>query len=182
MDVTHYVGLDVHKQTVSFCVKRPDGRIVSEDAVSADRTALGRRLGGLPQPWAGAFEATLFSGWIYDFLEPHAARLELANPQMLRAIVAAKRKNDQADARMIADLLRADLIPACYVLPTALRRLRRVLRYRNLIVREAVRFKNRAAGLLMEVGAPQGGISIFPLDNTYHGCPRSWDRWIRFND
>ena len=50
MDVIHYVGLDVHKQTVSFCVKRPDGRIVSEDAVSADRTALGRRLGELPQP------------------------------------------------------------------------------------------------------------------------------------
>lgn len=153
MEVMHYVGLDVHKQTISFCVKRPDGRIVSEGAVSANRTALERWLGELPQPWAGALEATLFSGWIYDFLEPHAERLEVAHPQMLRAIVAAKRKNDSLDARMIADLLRADLIPACYMLPSPLRRLRRVLRYRNLIVREAVRFRNKAAGLLMEVGA-----------------------------
>ena len=54
MDVIHYVGLDVLKQTVSFSVKRPDGRIVSEGAVSADRTALRRRLGELPQPWGSA--------------------------------------------------------------------------------------------------------------------------------
>jgi hypothetical protein len=33
------------------------------------------------------------------------------------------------------------------------RDLRRVLRYRNMSVREAVKMKNKTAGLLMEVGA-----------------------------
>ena len=37
--------------------------------------------------------------------------------------------------------------------PTEHRDLRRVLRYRNLLVREAVKMKNKTAGLLMEVGA-----------------------------
>jgi hypothetical protein len=38
--------------------------------------------------------------------------------------------------------------------PVAIRDLRRVLRYRNLVVREATRMKNRIAGLLMETGTP----------------------------
>ena len=39
-------------------------------------------------------EATMFSGWIYDHLKPHAATLKVAHPLMLRAIAAAKKKND----------------------------------------------------------------------------------------
>ena len=33
-------------------------------------------------------EATMFSGWIYDHLKPHAAALKVAHPLMLRAIAA----------------------------------------------------------------------------------------------
>jgi transposase len=39
------------------------------------------------------------------------------------------------------------------VAPAQIRELRRLLRYRNLVVRQAVRQKNKIAGLLMEVGA-----------------------------
>jgi len=39
------------------------------------------------------------------------------------------------------------------VAPTELRELRRMLRYRNLVVHQAVQMKNRMSGLLMEVGA-----------------------------
>jgi transposase len=34
----------------------------------------------LPQPWSAAMEATMFSGWIYDHLKPHAAELKVAIP------------------------------------------------------------------------------------------------------
>ncbi|HID04018.1 MAG TPA: IS110 family transposase, partial [Desulfobacterales bacterium] len=37
--------------------------------------------------------------------------------------------------------------------PTEQRNLRRILRYRNLLVRESVKMKNKTSGLLMEVGA-----------------------------
>ena len=26
----------------------------------------------LPEPWTAAMEATIFTGWIYDHLKPHA--------------------------------------------------------------------------------------------------------------
>ena len=73
---------------------------------------------------------------------------------MLRAIACAKKKNDRLDADKICDLLRCDLLPRCYLAPTEIRELRRVLRYRNLLVRQAVRMKNKIAGLLMELGEP----------------------------
>jgi hypothetical protein len=57
----------------------------------------------LSQPWSVAMEATIFSGWIYDHLLPHAAQIKVAHPLMLRAIAAAKKKNDQIDASKIAD-------------------------------------------------------------------------------
>ena len=37
-------------------------------------------------------EATIFTGWIYDHLLPHAARVKVAHPVMLRAIAAAKKR------------------------------------------------------------------------------------------
>ena len=53
-------------------------------------------------------EATMFTGWIYDHLKPHAAALKVAHPLMLRAIAAVKKKNDRIDASKICDSLRCD--------------------------------------------------------------------------
>lgn len=153
MKSIYYVGLDVHKKTISFCTKTVSGEKVEEGVISADRKALRRWLAVMPGPWMGAMEATMFTGWIYDFLRPHAVALKVAHPQMLKAIVAAKKKNDRADAEKLADLLRVNLLPECTMLPEELRALRRMLRYRNLVVRTAVRMKNKMSGLLMEVGA-----------------------------
>ena len=153
MNVTHYIGFDVHKKSISFCVKTADGQIVEEGKLAADRGTLRRWARERTQPWRGAMEATLFSGWIYDTLKPFAARLDMAHPAMMRAICAGKKKNDRIDARTIADMVRCDWLPVCYVAPPELRELRRLLRYRSLVVREAVRMKNKIAGLLMETGA-----------------------------
>ena len=42
MNVTHYIGFDVHKKSVSYCVKAGDGRIVEEGKLPATRQALRR--------------------------------------------------------------------------------------------------------------------------------------------
>jgi hypothetical protein len=68
----------------------------------------------LPQPWMSATEATVFIGWIYDHLKPHAAALNVAHPLILRAIAAAKKKNDRIDAHKIADCLPCDFLPEFY--------------------------------------------------------------------
>jgi transposase len=153
MSAIYYIGLDIHKKTIAYCIKRIDGALVRQGTVVAERKALSKWLLELPGPWYGAMEATIFTGWVYDFLKPHAVELKVAHPAMLKAITAAKKKNDRADAEKIADLLRVNLLPECHMMPEELRELRRILRYRNMIVRTAVKMKNKMSGLLMEVGA-----------------------------
>jgi len=152
MNSIDYIGFDIHKKTISFCAKAQDGRILDEGTIPARRTDLSAWAKRRSRPWWGAMEATLFTGWVYDHLKPLARELKVAHPAMLKAIAASKKKNDKVDARKIADLLRCDLLPECYMAPGATRDLRRVLRYRNLVVRQATRMKNRIAGLLMETG------------------------------
>lgn len=130
MEKVYYVGLDIHKKTISYCIKLQDGGIFGQGMVAAERGALRRWISKLPDPWKGAMEATIFSGWIYDFLKPHALELKVAHPEMLKAITAAKKKNDRADAERIADLLRVNLLPECHMVSEELRELRRILRYR----------------------------------------------------
>jgi transposase len=148
----YFVGLDVHKQVIAYCVKTPDGTIVREGTIGATRKSLDEWVKTLPGPWHGGLEATLFSHWIYRHLKPHAAELQMGQPARMKAITAGKKKSDKLDARTLADLLRANLFPACYVIPPELEALRRQLRFRRLLMQETVRFKNKTAGLLMEVG------------------------------
>lgn len=148
-----YVGLDVHKKTIAYCIKTAGGKLLEEGEIKATRTELEQWSATLRRPWTGALEATLFTGWIYDFLRPKAQALKVAHPAMLKAIAASKKKNDRIDAEKIADLLRVGLLPECYMAPTEVRERRRVLRYRSLVVGEATRMKNKISGLLMEVGA-----------------------------
>jgi len=57
----------------------------------------------LPQPWTAAMEATVFTGWIYDYLLPRAASLKVGHPLMPRAIAAAKKK-DRIDWSKMPDV------------------------------------------------------------------------------
>jgi transposase len=151
-ETMYFIGLDVHKKTISYCVKDAAGRVHQEGKVRATRYDLDSWVRTLPAPRMIAMEATIFTGWIYDHLLPHAEEVKVAHPLMLRAIAAAKKKNDQIDAAKIADCLRCDFLPECHIAPTEIRDRRRVLRYRNLVQRQTVQMKNRISGLLMETG------------------------------
>jgi len=106
MQPMYYIGLDVHKRKISYCVKDGSGKIHTEGSISATRTDLDYWMKKLQQPWSAAIEATMFTGWIYDHLKPHAAALKVAHPLMLRASPPQRKKNDRIDAGKIRDCLR----------------------------------------------------------------------------
>ena len=142
----YYIGLDVHKKTISYCVKDAAGHVHREGKIGSTRCELDAWIKTLPQPRTIALEATIFTGWIYDHLLPHAEEVKVAHPLMLRAIAAAKKKNDKIDARKIADCLRCDFLPECHMASTEIRDRRRVLRYRGLVIKQMVQMKNRYRG------------------------------------
>ncbi|MFZ1940004.1 MAG: IS110 family transposase [Terracidiphilus sp.] len=148
----YYIGLDVHKKTIGYCVKDAAGHVHREGKIGSTRRELDAWIQTLPQPRMMAMEATIFTGWIYDYLLPHAEKVKVAHPLMLRAIAASKKKNDRIDAGKIADCLRCDFLPECHMASTEIRDRRRTSRYRHLVVRQTVQMKNRISGLLMESG------------------------------
>ena len=62
MQSMYYIGLDVHKKTISYCVKDGSGRVHAEGTIAATRCDLDHWLKALPQPWTAAMEATIFTG------------------------------------------------------------------------------------------------------------------------
>src|SRR6185369_4835252 len=81
-----------------MCTRRPSATasrtravcICKEGKVGATRWELDNWIKTLPQPWTVAMEATIFTGWIYDHLKPHAADAKVAHPLVLSALFRAK--------------------------------------------------------------------------------------------
>jgi hypothetical protein len=96
----YYIGLDVHKKMISYCVKDVGGKVQQEGKVGSTRRELDCWMKTVPKPWMVAMEATIFSGWIYDHLVPHAEQIKVAHPLMLRAIAAAKLNRGVLSANM----------------------------------------------------------------------------------
>ena len=58
----YYIGLDVHKKTISYCIKDAGGQIFGEGKIGATRSEMDTWMKTLPQPWTVAMEATIFTG------------------------------------------------------------------------------------------------------------------------
>ncbi len=151
---SHFVGLDVHKQVIAFCVKTADGTIDNEGKIKTSRLELDAWVERMPRPetWVAGMETTMFSHWIYHHLQSRGANVRMGHAARMKAISAGKKKSDKIDARTIADLLRCDMFPTCYVIGPELGALRRQMRFRRKVVEEQTRFKNFTAGLLMQQG------------------------------
>ena len=54
MNSMHYIGLDVHKKTISYCVKDASGQVHQDGKVGATRWELDGWMKTLPQPWTVA--------------------------------------------------------------------------------------------------------------------------------
>jgi hypothetical protein len=58
----YYIGLDVHRKTISYCVKAAAGHVHQEGKVGSTRCELDAWVRTLPQPRMIAMEATTSSG------------------------------------------------------------------------------------------------------------------------
>ena len=82
-------------------------------------------------------------------LEPFVSEVVIANPMHVRAISHAKVKNDQFDARILAELLAADLVPRVWIGDEQTRVLRRLTSRRSQLVRARTRPKNEITAVLV---------------------------------
>ena len=85
----------------------------------------------------------------YNTLDEKNIRVVLANPMKTRAIASAKIKSDKVDTRIVAHLLRSNLIAESYVPP---REIRFLVRHRFSLVRMRTMVKNRVHAITDRYG------------------------------
>ena len=93
-------------------------------------------------------EATRNWGVPYDWLEEMLEEVYLGHPLKMRAIAEARIMTDKISADIMADLLRANLVPKVYVPEKGTREAKNVLRQRMFFVRIQTMIKNRIHDLL----------------------------------
>ncbi|MDI6902738.1 MAG: transposase [Methanocellales archaeon] len=82
-----------------------------------------------------AIEATSNWMYIYEIMEKNSD-VKLVNPGKTKAIASAKVKNDRLDAKMLAHLLRANLIAESHIPSKLIRDLRSLVRYRKALIED----------------------------------------------
>ena len=145
----YYVGVDHHKKFSYISVMNAKGVVVKEGKVSNSKESLSGFLG---DEYSRNAEGVLEAGrnWtvMYDWLEEELEDVKLAHPVKVKAIAEAKIKTDKIDAKILAHLLRCDLVPEAHVPGKATRMVKNILRQRMFFVRLATMVKNRIHNIL----------------------------------
>jgi len=146
----NYIGIDYHKRYSVVCIVNENDQILAEERIEHAFPERFAALFAEHAPCALAFEATMNWSWLYEVVEriPGVERIVMANPLYVRLIAAAQIKTDKIDARKLARLLRANLLPASHIPDRATRLRKEVLRQRTFWVRERTKVRNRIHRLL----------------------------------
>ena len=149
-DCPKYVGMDIHKQYSYLAIMNREGELIDELRIENDREELEKISEGLKGSKI-AIEATSNWMYIYEIMEKNSD-VKLVNPGKTKAIASAKVKNDRLDAKMLAHLLRANLIAESHIPSKLIRDLRSLVRYRKALIEDRTRVKNRIHAVLTRNG------------------------------
>ncbi len=148
-------GLDVHKKTVTACVRVPGDHGDRVQHVRTFGTTTAELL--TLREWLEAHRIThvamdstgVYRRPVFYVLEETLACI-LANATQIAQVPG--RQTDVNDAAWIAQLLECGLIRASFVPPPPIRELRDLTRYRKLLIQERTRHANRLHKVLEDAG------------------------------
>jgi transposase len=155
------VGIDLHRNRSHVAAIDDEGSEVLSRRIQNDPATFLELLTELDGESRVALEATYGWEWLAEVLEEAGYELHLAHPLRTKAIASARVKTDAVDARTLAQLLRADLLPEAYVAPRGLRDLRDLLRHRVALTQIRSALKNRVHAQLARHGIHNGHSDLF---------------------
>jgi transposase len=144
-----YVGVDVGKSKCRAALMSQEGKITREFDFTNNSEGISRLASMLSVDDRVVMEST-GAYWLnlYNHLDDLHIPVVLANPLQTKAIAHVGIKSDKVDARILAHLLRSDLIPQCYVPPKEMREIRSLVRHRLSIVKLRTMTKNKIHALV----------------------------------
>jgi len=125
-----YCGIDLHSDNMVIVATGSNGKAVQETKLPSTERALDDFFSCFDQPVKAVVECTSFWYWLSDWCRANGIDLTLDHAKMVKAISYAKVKTDKVDAKTLAELLRADLIPEAHQAAPQRRALRELTRGR----------------------------------------------------
>lgn len=152
VDTTRFfIGLDIHQRTINAAVIDDSGKVCDEVKFLNRQEDLANAVEHYPpESTSVVIESSSSFLPIYEQLEEAGYTVVVAHPTKLKAIAHASIKTDKIDARKLAKLLRADLIPESYVPEKPVRDVRRLVRLRAQLTHSQADYKRRIRMLCLQ--------------------------------
>lgn len=155
-----HVGVDLHQRFCYMTALDSRGKQLNAQAVPNERAALQAYFRQFKKPVRVVVEACSF--WpAFRAAVGGEVELRLAHSQQVKAIAAARLKNDRIDSATLAHLLRCDLLPEAWMADETTRDLRLQVRTRATLVRQRTRLKNQVHAILHQQGLQHGVTDLF---------------------
>jgi len=142
-----FIGVDVHRDFCEVAVVE-DGVLSLVGQVSTVPAELEVFAQSLSSDDVVAMEATANALSIARIIEPHVARVVLADPKAVKGMTGLRAKTDKIDAQLLARLLAAGFLAEVWTPDEATRVRRRLISRRVQLVRQKVREKNQIHAVL----------------------------------
>jgi transposase len=163
MTSTKYIGLDVHKESISIAVLNFSGKVVMECVIETKASTILQFIHGLRGDLHVTFEEGTWAAWLYDLLKPHVTELVVCNPRKIALLLKDGSKSDRIDAHKLAELLYMKKIKPVYHEEHGLRMLKELSRSYLTISKDLGRVMNRLKALYRSWAIPCAGTQVYAL-------------------
>ena len=166
-----HLGLDVHKDTISVGVLRPDQQVPDVDRIAHDEVSVRRLLARFPDRarLRACYEAGPTGFELARLLDRLDVRCEVIAPSLIPGAPGDKVKTDRRDCRRLARLHRAGELVAIRIPTVGEEAVRDLCRTRADMVEDLTRARNRLGKFLLRHGRPWRGGSTRTTP-TRRGC------------
>src|ERR1700675_3456914 len=160
MDSAKYIGMDVHKETISIAVLNSAGKLVMESVIETKSLTIIQFVRGLRGDLHVTLEEGTWAAWLYDLLRPHVTEVVVCDPRK-NALLKAGNKSDRIDARKLAELLYLDRLKPVYHGEHGVRTLKELSRSYLTITKDLSQVMNRLKAVYRSWAIPCAGKGVY---------------------
>ncbi len=153
---TKYVGLDVHKASISIAVLDVQGKLLSQAVIKTEASALADFFNGLSGTVHLTFEEGCHAQWLFETLQPLVAHLVVCDPKHNKLLLTGN-KTDRLDAHKLATLLRGNLLKSVYHSTLSSKTLKERVRLYENLTEDLTRVSNRIKAIFRSRGIACAG-------------------------
>jgi len=160
MSDVKFIGLDVHKTSISAAVLDGGGKLVMQAVFVTEAAAILGFIGGVKGSLHVTLEESTPAAWLHALLKPAVAEVLVCNPRR-NALLKSGNKSDRIDARKLAELLRAGLLSPVYHDETPTQTLKELGRSYRSVTDDTTRVMRRLKALYRSQAIPTGGKKLY---------------------